>query len=284
MAKRRTSRNASHRITNQKAPGRARRLSSLIGSVVVIALNTFASTPLQEPPLPATSTSQQAATDSTPEATDSASAVVDVPSTWNEAAAPQYTLVQERAQADTSLSPGEVIYDGVDQLGRTKAVRTCITESMARNGSARERDNISAIHPSGWPQDNPRVFITLPNGHIYHGELYNSSHLLAKSLGGKDALENLVAGTRMQNFGANDDNGGMAYAESRTRNWLASHPDGHLYYDATPHYEGSELLCRYVIVDMKSSDGSLDERVIVYNAAKGFEIDYTTGAWRKQTE
>ena len=204
-----------------------------------------------------------------------------VPATWDEATAPNYVLVVGKAQADTSIAPGSARYTGLDAHGRTGAVRACVTEDMARAGAERERENISDIHPSGWPADNPRVAIALPGGHVYHGELFNRSHLLAKSLGGKDEQENLVTGTRMQNVGANDDNSGMAYCESRARSWLEAHPAGHLYYDATPLYEGAELLCRYVVVDMLSSDGQIDERVVVYNAAKGFELDYATGGWKR---
>ena len=36
-------------------------------------------------------------------------------------------------------------------------------------------------------------------------------------------------------------------------------------------------MCRSVIVDVRSSDGVLDFELEVYNAARGHEIDYTTG-------
>ena len=44
-----------------------------------------------------------------------------------------------------------------------------------------------------------------------------------------------------------------------------------------PLYEGSERIPRAVIVDMFSSDGTVDMELIVYNAAKGYAIDYETG-------
>lgn len=46
---------------------------------------------------------------------------------------------------------------------------------------------------------------------------------------------------------------------------------------ALPLYEGSERIPRAVIVDMFSSDGTVDMELIVYNAAKGYAIDYETG-------
>jgi DNA-entry nuclease len=69
----------------------------------------------------------------------------------------------------------------------------------------------------------------------------------------------------------------MAYCENLARMWLEDYPDGWLAYVATPVYEGDELVCRSVIVDMLSSDGELDVRIEVFNAAKGYTIDYATG-------
>ena len=34
-----------------------------------------------------------------------------------------------------------------------------------------------------------------------------------------------------------------------------------------------------MLVDLRSSDGSLDQRIEVYNAAKGFDIDYAAGSF-----
>ena len=275
--------------------GRGQLQRTVFGALIALAVaaaGTFAPGLLPRegtvtPPAADAPASQQEA--SAPDAAPSAPAATAsgasaaVPAAWDEAAAPNYVLVVGKAQVDTSIAPGSASYTGLDAHGRTGSVRACVTEEMARDGAERERANISDIHPSGWPADNPRVAIALPGGHFYHGELFNRSHLLAKSLGGKDERENLVTGTRMQNVGANDDNGGMAYCESRARSWLEAHPTGHLYYDATPHYEGAELLCRYVVVDMLSSDGTLNERVVVYNAAKGFALDYATGGWKRES-
>ena len=49
-------------------------------------------------------------------------------------------------------------------------------------------------------------------------------------------------------------------------------------------YVGDELIPRAVEVDMLSSDNALNEHVIVYNAAKGFEIDYSGRGGTRQID
>ena len=196
---------------------------------------------------------------------------------WNEDDYPEYYRVVGTAVTDGDLEPGEIRYEGLDELGRTGRVAACVTFDMAREGSEREREDMSWIHPSGWGH-NREVDIVMPDGDTYHGALFNRSHLLAKSLGGEEVPENMVTGTRTQNVGDNrGQDGGMAYAEGIARDWLWDHRDGTVYYSATPVYEGDELVCRSVIVDVRSSDGSIDQEIEVFNAVEGFEIDYETG-------
>lgn len=201
----------------------------------------------------------------------------EVPGTWDAAAYPDYYRVLGPAVADVELAPGEARYAGLDALGRAGRVSALVTYDMMEAGSSREREDISGIHPAGWGH-NAEVEIETPGGSAYHGYLFNRSHLLAKSLGGEDAAENLVTATRTQNVGDNrGQDGGMAYTEGLARDWLRENPDGTVLYSATPVYVGSELLPRSVVVDVLSSDGSLDLEVEVFNAALGFEIDYATG-------
>lgn len=196
---------------------------------------------------------------------------------WDADKYPDYYRVVGTAVVDVELKPGEVIYEGLDYLGRTGRVVGNVTLEMARDGSEREREDISGIHPSGWGH-NREVDIEMPGGNTYHGALFNRSHLLAKSLGGDDADYNLVTGTRTQNVGDNrGQDGGMAYTEGIARDWLYDNPDGTVFYSALPVYEGDELLPRSVIVDVRSSDGTIDQEVEVYNAVLGFDIDYATG-------
>ena len=199
-------------------------------------------------------------------------------SDWNEDESPNYYRELGPAQVGEQPAAGTVRYGKLDGLGRATGAVTLATYDSMQAGIDRERGDTSDIHPSGWGH-NGEVDMAMPDGTIYHGMLFNRSHLIAKSLGGAERIENLICGTRTQNVGANLDGheGGMAYAEGLARAWLAQHKKGTLYYAATPAYEGDELVARSIIVDLRSSDGSLDKRVEVYNAARGFAIDYMTG-------
>ena len=69
----------------------------------------------------------------------------------------------------------------------------------------------------------------------------------------------------------------MAYTERKAVKWLKAHHKGYVYYAAKPLYKGKELIPRSVIVDIRTSDKSINQRVIVYNAAKGLKINYKNG-------
>ena len=199
------------------------------------------------------------------------------PTSWNADAHPEYYRVVGTANVPANApAPGEVRYSGLDALGRTQRVEATVTYEMYEAARGHEAHFDKDDGPSGWGH-NAKVTIEVPGGHAYHGYFWNRSHLLADSLGGAAARDNVITGTRMQNVGANDGEGGMAYEESRVRDWLASHPDGTVFYAATPAYVGDELVPRSVFVDVRTSDGTIDEQVEVYNAAYGYDIDYMTG-------
>ena len=196
---------------------------------------------------------------------------------WSFDEYPEYYRVLGAAVVDIELEPGEARYEGLDSLGRTGRAAALVTYDRMREGSDREREDIHEIHPSGWGH-NREVDIKMPREKTYHGALFNRSHLLAKSLGGDDAAYNLITGTRPQNVGDNrGQDGGMAYTEGLARDWLWDNPEGTVFYSAMPVYEGDDLLARSVIVDVRSSDGSIDLEVEVFNTAYGFDIDYATG-------
>ena len=205
---------------------------------------------------------------------------VEEPCVWSESEAPNYYMVAGPARIAERPEVGEVRYANLDALGRAGRVVACVDAHLAEEGANRERQNTSGITPSGWGH-NEEVDIELPGGGAYHGYLWNRSHLLAKSLGGLEIEENLVCGTRMQNVGANrkGSEGGMAYPETLARNWLNNNPNGFVYYSATPFYRGNDLVCQNVLVDILSSDGTLDCEVVVFNAAKGYKIDYANGSF-----
>lgn len=200
------------------------------------------------------------------------------PTSWDEEGSPDYWRLVGPAIVDLEIPAGEIWYQPLDDLGRATRVAGTIDYATMRAGIARERGDLRNLEPSGWGH-NEEAEIVQPNGNEYHGYFWNRSHLVAKSLGGSDELENLVCGTRMQNVGANDGRGGMGYPESLARSWLEAHPEGTIYYSVAPLYEGDEAVCRSVLVDIRSSDGELDLELEVYNAAKGFAIDYATGTF-----
>lgn len=208
-----------------------------------------------------------------------ADARLDAPSAWDPDACPDYYRVVGTAVVDDVPEAGTASYEPLDRLGRAGRVVANVTYQMMEEGSSREREDISSVEPSGWGH-NEQVSIPLPDGQAYSGYLYNRSHLLAKSLGGIDDVTNLVTGTRTQNVGDNRGAaGGMAFTEGLARDWLRAHRDGTVYYSATPLYVGGELLPRSVVVDVRTSDGTVDLEVEVYNTALGFDIDYVDGSF-----
>lgn len=199
---------------------------------------------------------------------------------WDPLQSPNYYRVDGKAVVDVDLEPGEIRYAALDSLGRARGAVALVSYDSMMAGRERPRESLADVSPTGWGH-NAEVDIALPTGGIYHGQLFNRSHLVAKSLGGDDELHNLICATRMQNVGANvqGTDGGMAYGEGLARNWLEQHPDGTVYYAATPVYEGDELVARSVVVDIQTSDGSVSQRIEVYNAALGFSIDYAKGTF-----
>ena len=183
------------------------------------------------------------------------------------------------------LQPSEYQYDGLDNLGRTLGARAVITaqdRELAKADAHPQFSDNKKEDPSGWSH-NEIVEVTLPSGKGYRGYFWNRSHLIADSLGGKTRIDNWVTGTRMQNVGANDGNGGMAYTETKARDFLddPSNVDCPVYYSAQPVYNADELVPRSVIVDIKTCDSEIDERVTVQNVMPGYEISYADGSFRK---
>lgn len=197
---------------------------------------------------------------------------------WSYSQAPSYYTVRGKAKT-SPIKVGKVSYSKLDSLGRTQQVTAKVTYKMVADSRGwREDMPAEADQITGWGH-NRKVTVSLSNGRTYNGYAYNRSHLLADSLGGHAQRTNLVTGTRMQNVGNNDqrDPGGMAYTETLARDYLYKHRSGWVYYRATPVYKGSELVCRSVYVDIKSDDGSVDQRVEVYNAMRGYKVDYASG-------
>lgn len=210
---------------------------------------------------------------------------------WNENEAPEYYKVLGKAKIDDTevlghaLEDGEIVYQNLDSLGRAQYVYAKLNYADRQDGKE-ARGDIEGIKPTGWETDgksnNEKVTVNLSNGKKYKGYFYNRSHLLASSLNGDDSVVNMITGTRMQNVGSNDSKGGgMGYSEKIARDYLDNNPNETLYYIVHPIYKDNELVARAVRVDMKSSDGSIDAEIEVYNAQKGYSINYSTGEFTK---
>jgi DNA-entry nuclease len=177
------------------------------------------------------------------------------------------------------LQPGDIEYT-YDKSTKTQSVHALLSYENYEYGK-RDRESISNIDPIGWPDKNGETSVTFSDGTTYNGWFWNRSHLLGHALGGADEEKNLVTGTRAQNVGKNNMNGGMQFAEETARDYLANHKDGTLYYFVTPIYLNGENIPRSVFVDMRSDDGSIDMHIEVFNAMPGYDIDYINGTWSK---
>lgn len=201
---------------------------------------------------------------------------------WNEKVSPDYYLVAGPAEKLYEIEPGEYQYFEKDDQDRTMGAVANITQENYLQAKRTDRANISNLYPSGWTK-NVEVTIPVTEGtpaKDYNGWFYNRSHLIADSLGGDPQVENLITGTRTQNVGNSNHRGGMKYPEQLAYDYLSS-PEAKycpLYYAAIPQYPvDNEIVPRTVTVDIQSCNKSLDEHIVVYNVAKGFTIDYTTG-------
>lgn len=178
-----------------------------------------------------------------------------------------------------NLKAGEYSFNA-DDKGRSGVARAILTYSQfeASKGSRQGQP----LDPPAWPSSNPKIAITFSlTGRTYHGYLYNRSHSIADSLLGEGSYTsqyNFTTGTRSQNVGANQ-NGGMRYAEELAEDFWKANPNtsATINYQTTPVYNANETIPRGSIVDIKSSDNTLNTEVVVINSAEGLEIDYASG-------
>ena len=221
-----------------------------------------------------------------------ASADPYAPTEWDAEIAPDFYRVDGAAIVEHEISPGEFHFGDLDDLGRATACYAAITRDNYEDELEEEREDFgaSADRISGWGH-NVRIEVSYPSGDARSTWAFARSHLIADSLGGvvdngakhdgKSVATNLITGTYAQNVGS-DNEGGMAYAETKARDWLSQAEDGEwLYYCATPVYQGDEPVVRSVFVDILSSDGELDEHIEVFNVVGDvsgrYSLDYATG-------
>ena len=143
----------------------------------------------------------------------------------------------------------------LDDLGRAGSAMMCADEEDLQTG---EREDISAIHPSGW-----------------HGDgIYDRSHLLMWKLSGCNDERNLITGASTFNTES------MLTYEMEILYFLYDNEDMHVMYRVTPLFEEEELVARGVLMEAVSvEDGGegLMFCVFCYNVEDGYTIDYTDG-------
>lgn len=193
---------------------------------------------------------------------------------------PDYYRVIGLANVKPSDFPkkGTFIYSKIDNLGRTRTAKATI-DYLAYEKSLNVRQNFkSGDNPSGWLENNPKVSIPGRNGKSYNGYMYNRSHLIGDSIGGRAIKANAITGTRPQNVGNVNQKGGMRYLEIKVQDYFKNKSNNVVYYQVEPIYKGNELIPRSVIVTAMSSDKKINEKVEVYNYANGWSINYNNGS------
>ena len=175
-----------------------------------------------------------------------------------------------------------VKYGKLDKFGRPTYATIRVTPKLYAKEKKEKREPIK-VDPCGWLKKNPKVVIKHKDGSTYKGFMYNRSHMIADSLGGDPIYENLVTGTRPQNVGGRGNDGGMAYLETKIRDYFNRGSKGTVDYEVINVYASDkDKLPVYSICNAKSSDKKIDEQVVVYNSAEGYDIDYRTAQVRKK--
>ena len=204
-------------------------------------------------------------------------------SDYDESKFPDMYEVLGEAEIDESKFSTTYSYSH-DDLDRTTTAYGLVNYKAVMDSKGWRADFEPNSEPSGWykgkESNNKKVSVKLPTGKIYNGYFYNRSHLIADSLGGRSYKYNVVTGTRQQNVG-NNGNGGMQYIEKKVVDYVEK-TKNNVYYSVEPYYEGNELVPRYIIVNAKSDDGVINEKVKVFNNASGYEINYSDGSFTKK--
>lgn len=204
-------------------------------------------------------------------------------SDYDESKFPDMYEVLGKAEIDESKFSTTYSYSH-DDLDRTTTAYGLVNYKAVMDSKGWRADFEPNSEPSGWykgkESNNKKVSVKLPTGKIYNGYFYNRSHLIADSLGGRSYKYNVITGTRQQNVG-NNGNGGMQYIEKKVVDYVEK-TKNNVYYSVEPYYEGNELVPRYVIVNAKSDDGVINEKVKVFNNASGYEINYSDGSFTKK--
>lgn len=200
------------------------------------------------------------------------------------------------SQKSSKATKGFVNYGDFDSQGRTTAVSGMVTKDLMDQNATKNKARPpfdTSKKTSGWAKGATFTGAYFAGGKDYNpkiktdnysGFLYNRSHLFAYSLGGDMNVHNYVKGTRQQNVGwghGSKNQGGMAYLESKVRDYMKLNSKNRVLYSATPIYKDNERMPRYVVVNaysLNDNGKTLDEQVITTNDQKGITIEnYETG-------
>ena len=173
------------------------------------------------------------------------------------------------------------LYSGLDNYGRAGSVLAVVgpdTLADASNKSVRD------IDLPGWKQNKYERI----SGN-QSAELYNRSHLLARSMGGANEKYNLVIGTNYMNQYVNkkDKEGGMKYFEEEVILEYVKRTGNHVLYRVTPRFKGNNKVCYGVQMEafsLEDSGQGVSFNVYCYNVQPGIGINYVTGDnWQSDT-
>lgn len=169
---------------------------------------------------------------------------------------PEFTEAEQTAQSYEH-------YSNLDSLGRCGAAQACIGTDLM---PTQRRENISAIHPSGWVNHEYQI--------VDGGYLYNRCHLIAFQLTGENANEkNLITGTRYMNTE------GMLPFENLVAQYIKE-TGNHVLYRVTPIFSGNDLVASGVQMEALSVEDDGDGvcfNIYAYNVQPDISINYATG-------
>lgn len=149
-----------------------------------------------------------------------------------------------------------VFFNQLDYLGRPTGVEATLTASMQRTSDNRPKIKV-----------DPPGFNNRP---LEYGWLYHRSHLIAYTLYDSpltEKAENIITGTQHLNQVL------MMPLEEQVRTALKQYPL--VTYVVIPHYEGEELVARYLTIDIVTPNSSDSWKVP--NVQPGYVINYLTG-------
>ena len=156
----------------------------------------------------------------------------------------------------------QISYKPLDELGRPGTVSVVITRESV---SGQRRENVSKIIPTGFVQEKYPF--------VEHEYLYQRCHLIGSQFKVDTEIpENIVTGTHFMNMN------GMYSIENQIASYVLSSGNS-VYYSVIPDFEGSELVCRGVIIAAVSltAPDELKRSFYCFNVEPGVVIDYSTG-------